>query len=139
MSVGVVMSDSVELSPFESLELELARRRAVAESGARAWSAKELADVAAREAEREWGVAWRAMLDAGFSESELKRAGMRAPGEGAPKRKSGSKRRVSEPAPVSVEPASVDAPSGRRALPVVPDGQEDGELDERWDGSSLDD
>lgn len=110
----------------------LEERRRLLVEGAERFGAKVAADEAAAEAGSRWASSWRALTEAGFSERELRGAGLVPPGgRPAPVKKGKAK------APVSGGPVSV----GRRAAgpvedfevtgvlaPVVePDGQEDGE------------
>lgn len=82
-------------------ELLESRRVAVAEASG-VWELKVAADAAKAEADSEWVRAWKRLMDAGFSERELRSVGMVPPGEVSKGRKPRARR---APAPVEGPPS----------------------------------
>lgn len=104
----------------------LEERRRLLVEGAERFGAKVAADEAAAEAGSRWASSWRALMEAGFSERELRGAGLVPPG-GRPAAVKKAKVRVSAPVPVGRRAAGPveDWESTGTLVPV--DGQEDGE------------
>lgn len=107
---------------MEGIEELLESRRAALVAGRVAWEAKLESDRLAGEAGAAWARGWQGMVLAGFTEKELRGAGMVPPGEVVvAKRKAKVKR------------SPVVEGSGRRAAPVAPDGELSGEDEVRME------